>query len=252
MITLLSPAKNLNFKTPSHSTISSQANFQKESLRLIRALRKLKQKDLVEMMDISEKLAAENYSRYKAWQPEFTAENSKQAVLAFNGEVYYGLKAIELKDDALLFAQDHLRILSGLHGILKPLDLVQPYRLEMGTKLAVGKYKNLYEFWDKKIFKRLYEELKLEETLVNLASNEYSKVAMLPRLKARIITPVFKDLKGEEYKVIFVYAKRARGLMARFIIDNRINDPEQLKLFESGGYFYNENLSEGDRWVFTR
>lgn len=252
MITILSPAKNLNFKTLTHTKISSQPNFQKESLRLIRALRKLKQKDLSELMDISEKLAAENFSRYKVWKPEFTSENSKPAVLAFNGEVYYGLKASELDDDALQFTQKHLRILSGLHGILKPLDLVQPYRLEMGTKLEVGKYSNLYEFWDKKIFKLLNEELKSEKTLVNLASNEYSKVAMLPKLKARIITPVFKDLKGDEYKVIFVYAKRARGLMARFIIDHRINDPEQLKLFESGGYFYNENLSEGDRWVFTR
>ncbi len=252
MITILSPAKNLNFKQPSHITDNSQPRFINESSRLIRTLKKLKPSDLKSLMNISDKLAVENFERFKAWKPEFSLADSKQAMLAFNGEVYYGIRAAELTREQWLFAQDHVRILSGLHGILRPLDLIRPYRLEMGSDLHIGKKEGLYAFWGKKIQQALKSDLGEDRVIVNLASQEYSRAALLPGLRARVITPVFKDLKGDEYKVIFVYAKRARGLMTRFIVDNRITDPEQLKLFDSNGYFYNENLSEGDTWVFTR
>jgi uncharacterized protein len=254
MITIISPAKNLDFKRQVKIKEFTQPSFLKESERLIRNLRKLKPAGLTNLMSISDKLADLNFERYQTWSRPFTAKNSRQAILAFNGEVYNGLKARELSEEELMYAQDHLRILSGLHGILRPLDLIQPYRLEMGVELVVGKNENLYSFWNNKIHNHLKEIVMREQNpvLINLASNEYSKVAKLKKLKARVITPVFYQLKGDEYKMIVVYAKKARGMMTRYIIENRIDDPEQLKLFDAEGYFYNENLSNEKKWIFCR
>lgn len=254
MIAILSPAKALDFDKAEIKSNSSQALFQQESEKIMKQLKKLSADKVRDLMKISPKLADLNYARFQNWNLPFTKENSRAAILAFNGEVYNGLRAREFSEDELEFAQNHIRILSGLHGILRPLDLIQEYRLEMGTKLSLGKNKNLYEFWGNKIKMHLEEALskQKENCLVNLASAEYSKATQLKTLNTRIITPVFKDLKGDEYKVIFVYAKKARGMMARFIVENRIEDPNQLKLFDSEGYFYNENLSQGDNWVFTR
>lgn len=254
MITIISPAKNLDFKRQVKIKAFTQPIFLKESERLIRDLRKLKPADLANLMGISDKLAVLNYERFQIWSQPFTTENARQAVLAFNGEVYNGLNAKELTEENLNYAQNHLRILSGLHGILRPLDLIQAYRLEMGTELEVGKHENLYTFWNNKIHNHLKEELVSEQNpvLINLASNEYSKVTKLKKLKARVITPVFYQLKGDEYKMIVVYAKKARGMMTRYIIKNRIDDPEQLKLFDAEGYFYNENISDDKKWVFCR
>ncbi len=254
MITIISPAKNLDFKSQLTVKSHSQPLFLKESERLIKTMRRLKPADLTNLMGISDKLAATNFERFQTWTTPFTTRNARQAILAFNGEVYNGLKARELNEDELGYSQDHLRILSGLHGILRPLDLIQPYRLEMGTDISLGKSENLYAFWNNKIHNHLKDLLAASENpvVINLASNEYSKVTKLKKLKARIITPAFYQLKGEEYKMIIVYAKKARGLMTRFIIENRISDPEQIKLFDTEGYFYNENLSDEKRWVFCR
>lgn len=254
MITIISPAKNLDFKSQVKIKVSTQPIFRKESERLIRALRKIKPADLMSLMSISEKLAILNFERYRNWSLPFTSENARQAILAFNGEVYNGLKAKELTEEDLMYAQDHLRILSGLHGLLRPLDLIQPYRLEMGTDLPVGQSDNLYSYWGNKIHNHLRELLTLTDNpvLINLASNEYAKAALLIKFKAKIVTPVFYELRGDEYQMITVYAKKARGLMTRFIIENRIEDPEQLKLFDVEGYFYNDNLSDEKKWVFCR
>ena len=254
MITIISPAKNLDFKSKLNILSHTQPLFLRESEKLIKTLRKLKPKELADLMGISDKLAILNFERYQKWSPPFTSENARQAILAFNGEVYNGLKAKELSENDLQFAQNHLRIISGLHGVLRPLDLIQPYRLEMGTELTIGKSNKLYSYWNKKILNHLNDLLKSSKTkvLINLASNEYSKAARLQEIKARIITPAFYELRGDEYQVITVYAKKARGLMTRYIIKNRIEDPEQLKLFDAEGYFYNENLSDEKRWVFCR
>jgi cytoplasmic iron level regulating protein YaaA (DUF328/UPF0246 family) len=254
MITIISPAKNLDFVNPVKINTFTQPLFQKESEKLIKILRKLKPSAIKNLMGVSDKLAVLNFERYKTWSLPFTSENARQAILAFNGEVYYGLKAKELNENDLEFAQQHLRILSGLHGVLRPLDLIQPYRLEMGIDLPVGKSKNLYEFWKNKISDHLAERVNSSQNpvLINLASNEYAKAAKFKRIKARIITPAFYELRGNDYQMITVYAKKARGLMTRFIIDNGIDEPEQLKLFDTEGYFFNQNLSEINKWVFCR
>ena len=254
MITIISPAKNLDFKRQVKIKTFTQPLFPKESVRLIRVLRKLKPSELRSLMSINDKLAVLNFERFQTWSQPFSTENSRQAVLAFNGEVYNGLKAKELSLEDLNYAQDHLRILSGLHGILRPLDLIQPYRLEMGTDLRIGKWDNLYSFWSNKIHTHLKELLisSGNPVLVNLASDEYSKAAKLKKLKVKIISPAFYELKGDTYQMITVYMKKARGLMTRYIIENRIDDPEQLKLFDAEGYFYNEQLSDEKKWVFSR
>jgi cytoplasmic iron level regulating protein YaaA (DUF328/UPF0246 family) len=193
-------------------------------------------------------------ARFQTWTRPFNLDNAKQAVLAFKGDVYTGLDAETMDDEGLEFAQQHLRILSGLYGVLKPLDLIQPYRLEMGTQFANQKGKNLYKFWGG----QLREEIETEASqssdaiLVNLASNEYFKALEAKKLNTRIITPVFKDMKNGQYKIISFYAKKARGLMSRYIIDHRINDPDQLKNFDSEGYRFSADLSAGDDWVFIR
>ena len=205
-------------------------------------------------MDVSAKIAELNFERFAAWRTPFTPKNSKQAVLAFKGDVYTGLDAESLKANDFKFAQNHLRILSGLYGLLRPLDLMQPYRLEMGRKIETDRGKNLYEFWDETITEGLNQQLKKikSEYLINLASNEYFKSVKPKLLNAEIITPAFKDYKNGEYKMMGVYAKKARGMLSRYIIQNQMTDPELIKDFNEDGYKFNKKLSEGNTWVFTR
>ncbi|WP_286239658.1 peroxide stress protein YaaA [Neptuniibacter halophilus] len=254
MLIVVSPAKTLDYETAPVTQKLSQPEFIEHSQALIDELKQLSVQDVAELMKLSDKLASLNVARYESWVPEFSTENAKQAVLAFKGDVYTGLDAESLSEDDLAFAQDHLRILSGLYGVLKPLDLMQPYRLEMGTRLANSRGKNLYDFWGDIICQRLNSELaeSAQPVLVNLASNEYYKAAREKKIEARIITPQFKDWKNGQYKMISFYAKKARGLMTRYIIQNRIEDPEQLKNFDLEGYRFAESMSEGDNWTFIR
>ena len=196
----------------------------------------------------------ENYERFQEWKLPFNEQNAKQAIAVFKGDVYVGLDINQFNQDDLMFAQDHLRVLSGLHGLLRPLDLIQPYRLEMGTKLKFRRKNNLYEFWGDVITESVQATLDGQEDniLVNLASDEYFKSINKKKLKARIVTPIFKDFKNGEYKFLSFFGKKARGMMTRYILLNRINKVDDLKLFEEDGYFYNENLSTTDEFVFTR
>lgn len=254
MLIVISPAKTLDMEAPSITEKYSEPDYLKEAKRLITQLKKLKPHQLADLMDISPKLADLNYGRYRTWSVPFSPENAKQAILAFRGEVYTGIDADSLTDDDFDFAQDHLRILSGLYGVLRPLDLIQAYRLEMGIKFQTPKWNDLYDFWGTKITRRIQADLKNQgdDILVNLASNEYYKSIETKKMKAKIVTPVFKDFNNGEYKMISIYAKKARGLMTRFIIQNKLSDPEQLKLFDAEGYFFNEEFSKGNMLVFTR
>ncbi|MEH6576754.1 MAG: peroxide stress protein YaaA [Amphritea sp.] len=254
MLLVISPAKNLDYQTPAITDQFSQPEHLNHSEDLIQQLRKLSVQDVAGLMKLSDKLSALNVARYESWQQPFTTENAKQAVLAFNGDVYTGLNAEDFSEEDLQFTQQHLRILSGLYGVLKPLDLMQPYRLEMGTKLANPRGKDLYAFWGDRVTHNLNSTLAAQDTpvLVNLASNEYFKSVQPKSVNARIITPVFKDWKNGQYKIISFFAKKARGLMCRYAIKNRISDAEQLKNFDLAGYQYDEALSKGDSWVFTR
>jgi len=205
-------------------------------------------------MNVSTKIADLNFDRYKSWRKKFTESNAKQAILAFKGDVYTGLDAESFKAKDFKFAQAHLRVLSGLYGLLRPLDLMQPYRLEMGTKLKKDAGKKLYEIWGSDITEGLNAQLKKikSDILINLASNEYFKSVKTKELKAEIITPAFKEFKNGEYKMIGIYAKKARGLLSRYIIENKLSDPEDLKLFNEEGYRFNKKLSKGNNWVVTR
>ncbi|MFW6326985.1 MAG: peroxide stress protein YaaA [Bacteroidota bacterium] len=252
MLTILSPAKKLDFTPQNKTNHYTVADHLSKSVKIMDQLKKMSKKDIAELMNLSEKLANENYERNLTWNNDFSPENAKQAILTFNGEVYNGLKAETLTEEELLYAQDHVRILSGLHGVLRPLDLIKPYRLEMGTKLAVNGHKNLTEYWKDTITDDIVKVLNKEKVLINLASNEYTKPINFKIVNAKIITPVFKDYKNGKYKPLFVYVKKARGMMMRFIVKNRIEDPEQLKNFEEEGYFYNETMSTGKEFVFTR
>tara|TARA_R110001583_G_scaffold25760_11_gene93161 strand:+ start:19677 stop:20447 length:771 start_codon:yes stop_codon:yes gene_type:complete len=254
MLILISPAKSLDFETKSTSLNYSEACFLKESNALIKKLRKFSTDEIADFMGISPKLAQLNFERFVNWQLPFNMENAKQAILAFTGDVYTGLDASTLNESELQTAQTDLRILSGLYGVLKPLDLIQAYRLEMGKKLQTTKSKNLYEFWGDKITNEINKTLKEKEDkyLINLASSEYFKSVNKKKIKAEIITPIFKDLKNGQYKVISFFAKKARGLMTRFIIQNQITDPEYLKAFNSDGYVFNPHLSKNQELVFTR
>jgi len=254
MLILISPAKSLDFETKSTSNNYSEAAFLKDSQALIKQLRKLSTDEIADFMGISPKLAQLNFERFINWQLPFSTDNAKQALLAFKGDVYTGLDAYSLNEDELQTAQNDLRILSGLYGVLKPLDLIQAYRLEMGKKLQTKKGNNLYEFWGDKITKEINKSLiaKNDKYLINLASNEYFKAVVKKKVKAEIITPVFKDFKNGQYKVISFFAKKARGLMTRFIIQNKITDPEHLKAFNSEGYNFNPQLSKNTELVFTR
>jgi cytoplasmic iron level regulating protein YaaA (DUF328/UPF0246 family) len=254
MITIISPAKTLDFKSNVQTSINSQPEFLTDSQILMDELRKLNPKDIASLMKVNDDIANLNFERNLSWRTPFTPENSKQALLAFRGQVFVGLDAKSLTEEDLLFAQDNLRILSGFYGALKPLDLIQAYRLEMGIKLKNPRGKNLYEFWGLKIGEYLNKELEKHKSkvLINLASNEYFKSIKPKLINGEIITPIFKELKGNEYKVITVYAKTARGLMSRFIIQNRIESSEDIKAFDTDGYLFNQDLSTEKEWVFTR
>ena len=254
MLIVISPAKTLDFETPGHSTIYSEAEFLKESNLLIKELRKLKVDEIADFMGISPKLALLNFERFFQWQLPFTNENAKQALLAFKGDVFTGIDAASFSDEDFKRSQTDLRILSGLYGVLNPMDLIQAYRLEMGKKLKTRKGDNLYQFWDGKITNSINQSLNENnhKELINLASNEYFKSINKKKVKAEIVTPTFKDLKNGEYKMISFYAKKARGLMTRFIIQNKITDPNDLKAFDLDGYMYNPALSKELEPVFTR
>lgn len=249
---VISPAKSLNFESKAPTQEFSQPIFLKEADRLSNILKKKSARSLSKLMSISPALGQLNYERNQNWELPFDLNNAKQAVYAFTGEVYRGLDANSLPLEDLDFLQEHLRILSGQYGILKPLDLMQPYRLEMGTKLKVGVKPNLYKFWDNQITKALNAELEEGELFVNLASNEYFKVLQVKDLKVPVITPVFKDYKNGEYKMIMTFAKLARGLMVRYIVDHKVTSLEGLKGFNSNGYGFDANLSTDTELVFTR
>lgn len=254
MLILISPAKTLDFKNPVKTDFHTTPEFLNKSQQLVRKLKKLKPDQLSELMKISPKLGQLNYERFQLWNIEHSGEETKQAVFAFKGDVYIGLDIHMFTDSDLKNAQDILRILSGLYGLLRPMDLIRPYRLEMGTPLPVNSKKNLYEFWGDSITKRINKQLKEidSELLINLASDEYFKSINTSKIKARIVTPVFKDFKNGSYKFLSFYGKKARGMMTRFIIKNNIEKVDELKLFEEDGYFYNESMSTNDKFVFTR
>lgn len=254
MLIVISPAKTLDYETPPKTKVFTIPDYLKQSQQLINRLRNLSSLDISELMKVSTKIADLNFDRYESWKKPFTEKNAKQAILAFKGDVYTGLDAETFKADDFKFAQKHLRVLSGLYGLLRPLDLMQPYRLEMGTKLQTDSGKNLYEFWGSDITEGLNAQLKKikSKTLINLASNEYFKSVKPKELNAEIITPAFKEFKNGEYKMIGIYAKKARGLLSRYIIQNKLNDPEDIKSFDEEGYRFNKTLSKGNNWVFTR
>ncbi len=254
MLTVISPAKTLDFESPPATEAYTQPAHLAQSRKLVRRLRELSADDLSKLMRVSDDLATLNRDRYKRWKTPFRPDNARQALFAFKGDVYIGLDAYSLQPDDLEFAQDHLRILSGLYGLLRPLDLMQPYRLEMGTRLDTDQGSNLYQFWGERITRSLNQELKQSnaDTLINLASGEYFKSIKPSLLKADIITPAFRDYRNGEYKFIQFFAKKARGLMARYLVDQRIDEPEGLKGFDYEGYKYNASLSSANDWVFTR
>ena len=250
MLILISPAKTLDYSTPDFKE-STQPDFQTDTRALVRIMKKKSAKEIGELMHISENLAELNNERFKTFQKDFTEENSKQALLAFKGDVYTKMDVEEYSKEDFDFAQEHLRILSGLYGLLKPLDLIQPYRLEMGIKLENNKGKNLYEFWDKKISKAINNVAK-GKTIINLASQEYFKAVHLKSLKSQVITIEFKEFKDDSYKIVGFFAKQARGMMSNFAIKNKITDPELLKTFNESGYEYSEKLSDKNNWIFVR
>ncbi len=254
MLIVISPAKSLDFETLPKTQHYTMPDMLEESEKLVGRLRKMKPKDLSDLMGISANLGQLNYERYQTWSLPFTLENAKQAVLAFNGDVYQGLDANSLDEDQLLLLQDKLRILSGLYGVLRPLDLVQPYRLEMGTKLKYQRSEDLYAFWKNKITTSVKDAITESGSniLLNLASNEYYKSIESKKLGAEIVTPAFKDLKNGKYKMISFYAKKARGLMTRFVVENDIKKVEDLQAFDSEGYVFNPRLSKAGAPVFTR
>jgi uncharacterized protein len=252
MLMVISPAKTLDFDTPPTTDISTQCEFLDRSADLIRILRPMSMPQIAKLMDLSDTLASLNVARYESWKRPFTPRNAKQAVLAFNGDVYDGLDAKTLKKTQLNQAQKQLRILSGLYGILRPLDLMQPYRLEMGTALPNPKGKDLYQFWGEELGKALNAELKAHKTkvLVNLASEEYFKA--VKGLDYPVLTPVFQEKKGASYKVVSFSAKRARGMMVRYVLDHKIDRPEDLKEFDTDGYLYDAKASDETTFVFRR
>lgn len=260
MLMLLSPAKKLDYDSPVRTTLHTQPLFVEQAETLVGLLRKQSTDDIASLMKLSENLATLNVERYQAWTPHFDLDNSRQALLAFNGDVYEGLDAASLSDADLQWAQGHLAILSGLYGVLRPLDLMQPYRLEMGTRLANPRGRNLYAFWGSRIANHL--DAQLAKTggqvdtepgiVLNLASAEYFKAVDRKALQARVVECVFQDYKSGAYKIIGFHAKRARGLMARYVIEHRCTRPQELKAFAAAGYAYAADVSEEDRLVFRR
>ena len=249
---VISPAKSLNYETQLPITTYTESAFLSKAVTIQKTLKKKKPKQLMELMDISDKLAELNWQRNQEWNVPFSPENARQAVYAFDGDVYTGLDVYSLSAEKVLVLQEKLRILSGLYGLLKPLDLMQPYRLEMGTKIQIGTKKNLYEFWKKTITDTLNKELSKGELFINLASNEYFSAVDTKTLKVPVITPEFKDYKDGKLKMISFFAKKARGLMVRYIIDNNAETIDDLKGFNYEGYAFDANLSKGNTLVFTR
>lgn len=254
MIIILSPSKTLDYKNEVTLQYGQDPEFIKDSKKLATLLRKFSLSKLSELMSISPKLAEENALRFSEWHYPCPSGKARPAFSAFKGDVYEGLKGWELNHEQTAFANHHVRILSGLYGLLKPTDLMLPYRLEMGTKLEGKDFENLYEFWGNKITQSVKQAIKASgnNTLINLASVEYAKSVDFEALKTNVITPTFKEFREGEYKFITFNAKRARGLMTRFIIDRQITEPEQIKLFDYEGYGFMEQLSKGDQWVFVR
>jgi uncharacterized protein len=255
MLFLLSPAKSLDYDTPVPATLAHTVpQFAKQSAELISILKTQSPQQIAALMDLSDALSALNVARYQAWSPKFTAKNSRQAVLAFNGDVYEGLNAKTLGQDDLDWAQQHVGMLSGLYGVLRPLDYMQPYRLEMGTALANARGTNLYKFWGAQIADYINTHLEAEKTpiVVNLASQEYFKSVDRKALKARVVECVFEEHKPGGYKIVSFFAKRARGLMARFAIEKRVATVKKLQSFHVEGYAYSAAASEPDRLVFRR
>lgn len=252
MLMLVSPAKTLDYETPLPFDDFSQPQMLEQSKLLIEELVDLTPKDIASLMKLSDKLALLNVNRFQHWATPFTQENARPAMYAFKGDVYTGLDAYSFKKADVNFAQKHLRMLSGLYGLLRPLDLMQPYRLEMGTKFSNQRGKNLYDFWGELITNEINQEAVAKDEILNLASNEYFKAVKTKQLKAKVITPVFKDEKNGQYKVISFYAKKARGLMAAYVIKNKIKDAEQVKQFDVSGYQFNLEQSNEKEWVFLR
>jgi cytoplasmic iron level regulating protein YaaA (DUF328/UPF0246 family) len=254
MLIVVSPAKTLDYETPLPVSKTSQPVFMKRSAELVEMLRGYTPKKLSGLMSISDKLAELNVNRYEAWEPKATKKNARQALLAFKGDVYQGIDAYSFKEADFLFAQEHLRMLSGLYGVLRPLDLMQPYRLEMGTKLAGDHGNNLYDFWGPDITNVLNKQLKKidSDILLNLASNEYFNSVIPSALKGKIISPVFKDMKNGKYKIISFFAKKARGTMSGWVIRKKVTDPRKLVKFAEDGYRYSAEESTADKPVFLR
>jgi len=254
MLMIISPAKTLDYEHAAPTAEFTIPDLLDRSQELIDSMREKDSFEIAELMKISMKLADLNATRFREWHRPFTMDNAKQSLFAFKGDVYTGLDADTLDKNGIDFTQNHLRILSGLYGLLRPLDLMQAYRLEMGTRLANVYGNNLYEFWGSLITKKLNQavEEQGDNTLINLASNEYFKAVKVKELAAEIITPVFKEKRGDAYKIISFSAKKARGLMCRYIIDNQISNPETIKGFDLDNYAYNPALSSGNSWVFSR
>jgi len=254
MLMIISPAKTLDLEHPSTTSEHTIPDALERSQELINLLNRMDSFEMAELMKISMKLADLNNSRFRNWQTPFTPDNAKQALFAFKGDVYTGLDANTLQPDDIAFTQKHLRILSGLYGVLRPLDLMQAYRLEMGTKLANTHGNNLYDYWGGLITEMVNAAIRDQgdKILINLASNEYFKSVHANRIDAEIITPIFKEKRGSAYKIISFSAKKARGLMCRYIINNQITEPDNLKNFDLDHYTFNEGISSGNNWVFTR
>ncbi|SDS87394.1 hypothetical protein SAMN05216421_2375 [Halopseudomonas xinjiangensis] len=254
MLMVISPAKTLDYDSTPITDRFTQPRYLDDSQELIDVLKEKSPQDIAELMSLSDKLASLNVARYGSWEKKATESNARQALLAFKGDVYTGLHVEDFSEDDLAFAQDHLRMLSGLYGVLRPLDLMQPYRLEMGTKLANPRGRDLYSFWGDRISESLNEDLASQgdDILVNLASQEYFNAVKPKALKARVIDTVFKDRKNGDYKIISFYAKKARGLMARYVIKERVTDPKGLKDFDLDGYRFDKTSSSADKLVFLR
>jgi cytoplasmic iron level regulating protein YaaA (DUF328/UPF0246 family) len=254
MLIVISPAKKLDYQSNSPQQAYTEPAYLEKSANLIKVMKNKTPTEIQSLMGISENLANLNHSRYLNWNKKNTKRNSKPAIYAFMGDVYTGLDAKSLTNHQIRFAQDHLRILSGLYGVLKPLDLIQPHRLEMGTKIKTESGETLYDFWGHAPTSDLNQQAKVLKTkyIVNLASNEYFKVINKTALTLEVLTPVFKDKKQDTYKVISFYAKKARGLMAKYIIENEITDPKGIKEFSLAGYKYRSKLSAKNEYVFTR
>lgn len=255
MLLILSPAKSINFKFEYSDINGTEPEFVKEASILIKELRKFNQEEIAQLMKISAKLADLNFERFLKWDKDHNNEYSKPAILSFNGDVYLGLDAHNLNNNQLTFLNNNLRILSGLYGVLKPFDLLREYRLEMGSKLKTSKGDNLYQFWGDKIVNHINNAIAAsdgEKVLINLASNEYYKSINQKKLNFPVITPVFKELKDDKYKVVSLFAKKARGMMTRYIAENNIINAEEIKTFNSANYSFNQDLSNEKEWVFTR